>query len=48
MLASSVLDFFKNLRTENELKGGVDYRIDVVGVLLFTAVIEEDIDDFKA
>lgn len=43
-----MLDFFEDLGAQYELKSGVDDGVDIVGVFLFAAVVEEDIDDFEA
>lgn len=48
LLADGVFDFFEYLGTKDQLQGGVDDRIHVVGVFLSTAVVEEDVDDLEA
>lgn len=48
LFASCVFDFFEDLGAENELESGVDNGVDVIGVVLLAAMIEKDVDNFKA
>lgn len=48
LFADGVFDFFEYLRAKDQLQSGVNDRIDVVGIFLSTAMIEEDVDDLEA
>ena len=43
-----MLDFFEDLGAENELEGGVNDGVDVIGVVLLATVVEKDVDNFEA
>ncbi len=48
LFAGGVLDFFEDLGAQNELEGGIDNGINVFGVFLLAAVVQEYVDDFEA
>ena len=48
LFADGVLDFFEYLGAQDQLKGGVDDGVDIICVLLSTAMVQKHVDYFEA